>query len=279
MIQDIYGIILTGDIMLNIKEGILDSINKWNNNYYIVTDFDRTITAGDSESSWGTLSKSNSVPKEYVEERQKLYNKYRPIEIDLTLDYETKNKLMIEWWTNHINLFIKYKLQESVIKNTAQNPNMMKFRDGAQEFLKKMHDKNIPIIIISAGIGNFIKEFLIQNNALYDNIYIVANFIKFENGIATGISNNIIHSLNKNDISIPNEVKDLIKDKENIVLLGDGIDDIKMVSEDKKDPTLKIGFLNANTEKDFNEYMKAFDVVGHNNASFNELMNTFNIFK
>lgn len=279
MIQDIYGIILTGDIMLNIKEGILDSINKWNNNYYIVTDFDRTITAGDSESSWGTLSKSNSVPKEYVEERQKLYNKYRPIEIDLTLDYETKNKLMIEWWTNHINLFIKYKLKESVIKNTAQNPNMMKFRDGAQEFLKKMHDKNIPIIIISAGIGNFIKEFLIQNNALYDNIYIVANFIKFENGIATGISNNIIHSLNKNDISIPNEVKDLIKDKENIVLLGDGIDDIKMVSEDKKDTTLKIGFLNANTEKDFNEYMKAFDVVGHNNASFNELMDTFNIFK
>lgn len=279
MIQDIYGIILTGDIMLNIKEGILDSTNNWNNNYYIVTDFDRTITAGDSESSWGTLSKSNSVPKEYVEERQKLYNKYRPIEIDLTLDYETKNKLMIEWWTNHINLFIKYKLKESIIKNTAQNPNMMKFRAGAQEFLKKMHDKNIPIIIISAGIGNFIKEFLIQNNVLYDNIYIVANFIKFENGIATGISNNIIHSLNKNAISIPNEVKDLIKDKENIVLLGDGIDDIKMVSEDKKDPTLKIGFLNANTEKDFNEYMKAFDVVGHNNASFNELMDTFNIFK
>ena len=265
--------------MLNIKEGILDSVNKWNDNYYIVTDFDRTITAGDSESSWGVLSKSNSVPKEYIEERQYFYNKYRPIEIDLTLDYETKNKLMIEWWTNHINLFIKYQLKESVIKDTAQNPNMMKFRDGAQEFLKKMHDKNIPIIIISAGIGNFIKEFLIQNNALYDNIYIVANFIKFENGIATGISNNIIHSLNKNDISIPNEVKDLIKDKENIVLLGDGIDDIKMVSEDKKDPTLKIGFLNANTEKDFNEYMKAFDVVGHNNASFNELMDTFNIFK
>ncbi len=265
--------------MLNIKEGLLDSVNKWNDNYYIVTDFDRTITAGDSESSWGVLSKSNSVPKEYIEERQYFYNKYRPIEIDLTLDYETKNKLMIEWWTNHINLFIKYQLKESVIKDTAQNPNMMKFRDGAPEFLKKMHDKNIPIIIISAGIGNFIKEFLIQNNALYDNIHIVANFIKFENGIATGISNNIIHSLNKNDISIPNEVKELIKDKENIVLLGDGIDDIKMVNEDKKDKTLKIGFLNEHTEKDFTEYTKVFDVVGHNNASFDELTEKFNIFK
>ena len=154
----------------------------------------------------------------------------------------------------------------------------MKFRDGAQEFLKTMNDKNIPIIIISAGIGNFIKEFLIQNNTLYDNIYIVANFIKFENGIAVGLSNNIIHSLNKNAISLPPEIKNIIQDKENIVLLGDGIDDIKMVSENKLDTTLKIGFLNENTEKDFNEYMKNFDVVGHNNTSFTELKENFTIF-
>lgn len=265
--------------MLNIKEETIKQVNSWNNNFYIVTDFDRTITAGDSESSWGVLSKNSNVSKEYIAERQKLYQKYRPIEIDLTLDYETKNKLMIEWWTNHINLFIKYKLKESLIKEVAKNPHIMKFRDGAQDFLKTMYDKNIPIVIISAGIGNFIKEFLIQNNALYDNIYIVANFIKFEDGIATGISNNIIHSLNKNAINIPNKVKEIIKDKENIVLLGDGIDDLKMISEDKKENTLKIGFLNENTEKDFNEYAKVFDVVGHNNASFNELKEIFTIFK
>ena len=93
--------------MLNIKEETIKQVNNWNNNFYIVTDFDRTITAGDSESSWGVLSKNSNVSKEYIAERQKLYQKYRPIEIDLTLDYETKNKLMIEWWTNHINLFIK----------------------------------------------------------------------------------------------------------------------------------------------------------------------------
>ncbi len=265
--------------MLYIKDKIIDSVNNWNNNYYIVTDFDRTITAGDSESSWGVLSKSGNVSEDYIKERQNLYNKYRPIEINLTLDYETKNKLMIEWWTNHINLFIKYQLPESVIKATAKNSHMMKFRDGAKEFLQTMYAKNIPVIIISAGIGNFIQEFLIQNNALYDNIHIVANFIKFENGIATGISNNIIHSLNKNDIGLPPTIKEIIKDKENIVLLGDGIDDIKMVSEDKKDKTLKIGFLNENTEKDFAEYAKVFDIVGHNNASFNELKETFHIFK
>lgn len=265
--------------MLSIKGNILETINDWNDNYYIVADFDRTITAGDSESSWGVLSKSDEVPSEYVSERKKLFEHYRPIEIDYSLDYDTKNKLMIEWWTKHISLFVKYQLKESVIERTAKNKNMMRFRDGAKDFLSRMNEKGIPIIIISAGIGNFIKEFLVENNSLYDNIYIVANFIKFENGVATGISNNIIHSLNKNEVGIPEEVKKIVSSKENIVLLGDGIDDIKMVSEDKRSTTLKIGFLNENTEDNFEAYQEAFDVVGHKDATFTELVETFNIFK
>ena len=81
--------------MLNIKDGTLNSVNKWNNNFYIVTDFDRTITAGDSQSSWGVLSKNNNISENYINERQQLYRKYRPIEIDLKLDYETNGGLII----------------------------------------------------------------------------------------------------------------------------------------------------------------------------------------
>lgn len=265
--------------MLTIKNNVLDTVNKWNNNYYIVADFDRTITAGDSESSWGVLAKSGNVPKEYVNERKALFEYYHPFEIDLSLDYEVKNKLMIEWWTKHISLFIKYQLSESVIEEAAKNKNIMKFRRGAKEFLRRMNEKGIPIVIVSAGIGNFIKAFLIQNDALYDNIYIVANFIEFENGIAKGISNNIIHSLNKNEAGIPNEVKDLVKTRENIVLFGDGIDDIKMVGEDKIDTTLKIGFLNENVEENLAQYQETFDVVGYKDAAFDELIDTFYIFK
>lgn len=56
------------------------------NNYYVVTDFDRTITNGFSKTSWSILAESNMVPEVYVNERQELYDKYRPIELDNNMD-------------------------------------------------------------------------------------------------------------------------------------------------------------------------------------------------
>ena len=225
--------------MITYNKEKLEKINNWiDSTIHVVTDFDRTITVGNSESSWSVLSKSNLVPEEYVKERQEFYNYYRPFEIDEALDYETKNKLMIEWWNKHINLFIKYKLKESVINDAARNLRVMSFREGAKEFLESMRDRNIPVIIISAGIGNFIEQFLIKNNCNFDNIYIIYNFIKFEDGIAVGVCENVIHSLNKNEVSLPDNIKELIKDRPNIILLGDSISDIKMVKEEDRERAL-----------------------------------------
>lgn len=265
--------------MLTFRDGILDKVNKWNDNYYVLTDFDRTLTAGDSESSWGVLSNDNEVPEEYIKERKEYFDYYHPYEIDLSLDNEIKNELMIEWWTKHIGLFVKYGFKEDVINNAVNNINVMKFREGAKEFLKRMHEKNIPVIIISAGIGNFVEQYLIRNDSMYDNIYIVANFIRFENGVAIGISNNIIHSLNKNEVSIPNEIKALILKRENVVLLGDHIDDVKMVSEEKRSEALKIGFLNDNKESDKEIFLEKYDIIGDENATFTELRDALEIFK
>jgi len=184
--------------MIDIKKDVLKRIEAWKDEtIYVLTDFDKTITMGSSSSSWSILSKSDLVPKEYIKERQELYDYYRPIEIDETLDYDIKNKLMSEWWNKHINLLIKYKMSEEVINYAARNLRVMSFRDGAKEFLKNLNKRDIPVIIISAGIGNFIEQFLLKNECMYDNIFIVSNFIKFENGIAVGINDNIIHSLNQ----------------------------------------------------------------------------------
>lgn len=258
--------------MIIIKNGTLDKIKDWkDDSIYVLTDFDRTITVGNSESSWSILSKSNMVPREYVEERQKFFDYYRPFEINEKLDYETKNKLMTEWWNKHIGLFIKYQLSEEVINSAAKNLRVMAFREGAKEFLENMRDRNIPVIIISAGIGNFIEQFLIKNNCNFDNIYIVSNFLRFENGIATGVSDNVIHSLNKNEVSLPIEIKKIIENRKNIILLGDSISDIRMAREDAREEALKIGFLEENVEENEPYYLKQFDVVCTDNTGYSEL--------
>lgn len=266
--------------MIYLNEEKIEESNDWkDDDIYILTDFDRTLTLGSSSTSWSVLSKSDKVPKDYVIERQKYYDYYRPIEIDTNLPFETKNELMKEWWIKHINLFVKYKISEEIIKDAARNLRVMAFRNGAEDFLKNMKERNIPVIIISAGIGNFIKEFLIMNNCFYDNIHIVSNFIKFENGYAIGVEDNITHSLNKNEISMPEEVKKEYIGRNNIILLGDGLDDVKMASEEKRESALKIGFLEEKVEENEPYYLDTFDVVCTDNTGFDELSEKIKILR
>ena len=266
--------------MIYLNEEKVNIINKFSDNdVYVLTDFDRTLTLGSSITSWSVLSRSDKVPKDYVILRQKYYDYYRPIEIDQSLPYEIKNELMKEWWMKHINLFVKYKISEDIVTEAARNLRVMSFRSGAKEFLKNMYERNIPVIIISAGIGNFIKEFLIMNDSFYNNIHIVSNFIKFENGYAVGVEDNITHSLNKNEVSMPDNVKKSLALREHVILLGDGLDDVKMVSEQKRDEALKIGFLEENVEVNKPHYLKTFDVVCTDNTGFDELAMKIRILK
>lgn len=258
--------------MIITKNDLKEKLCKFtDDNTYILTDFDRTITVGSSNSSWSILSKSNMVSQEYIEERQAFYDFYRPIEIDESLDYETKNKLMSEWWNKHIGLFIKYKLEKKVVDDAARNLHVMEFRKGAKEFLESLSKRNIPVIIISAGIGNFIEQFLINNNCNFENIYIVSNFIKFEDGIAVGVCENVIHSLNKNEVSLPFNIKEKIKDRSNAILLGDNISDIKMISSERKSSAFKIGFLEENIEDNKEKFVSEFDLVGVDNSDYFEI--------
>ena len=266
--------------MIFIKEGSKEKIKNWNDDsIHIITDFDRTLTTGNSESSWGILSKSGLVTKEYMNERQKLYDYYRPIEIDEEMDYETKNRLMTEWWNKHIGLLIKYKMSEKIINEAANDIKVMEFRKGAKEFLKSMNDRNIPVIIISAGIGNFIKQFLIKNQCDYDNIFIISNFIKFENGIASGIIGDVTHSLNKNEVSLSSDISKLIKNRQNIILLGDNVSDVRMAKEEDRNKALKIGFLEEKVEENKKHFEDNFDIVCTDNTGYDELSNKISILK
>lgn len=235
---------------------------------YVLTDFDRTLTIGESESSWGILSRGDFVCASYIEDRQKYYDFYHPIEIDANLDFDTKNQYMIEWWNKHIGLFVKYQLREEIIENAIQDVRLMQFRNGAVEMLKSFYERKIPVIIISAGIGNFIELFLQNHHCYYDNIYIVSNFIRFENGIAVRIEDMVIHSLNKNEVSLPPSVLEKIKNRNHVLLLGDTSSDVRMIDEKKRNDAVKIGFLEENVEANLSIFQEVYDVVCTDKTDF-----------
>ena len=220
---------------------------------------------------------SGSAPKGYIDEVQSLYNYYRPIEIDEELEFIKKEKLVREWFKKHIDLFVKYKVNEDIFKNVAKNSKGIELRDGFKDFVYFLYKNNIPLIIISAGIGNFIENFLRYNECYLDNVYIISNKIKFNNGIASGTYKNIIHSLNKNEVSLPKKLSKNILSRNNVILLGDQISDLDMVNDNSHDTVYKICLLTEETIKHSRIMKNKFDIVCEDNNNYHDIIDV--IFK
>ena len=60
-------------IYINNKEKI-KNIKLEKNNFYVVADFDKTLTDGNSYSTWKVLADSNEIGEEYTKKRTDLYN-------------------------------------------------------------------------------------------------------------------------------------------------------------------------------------------------------------
>ena len=256
--------------MITIKENTLERIKSWTkDSIYILTDFDHTLTSNSSTTSWGILEKSNYIPKEYNKKRMELFNYYGPKEFDETIKPEEKQKLMDEWWNKHLNLFIEYQLSEEIVTKESSKKDTMILRDGTKTLLQNLHQNNIPVIIISAGIGNFIEAFLKNNNCYYDNIHIISNFISFKNGIADGITSKLINSQNKNEITLSSETKNLIGNRTHPIIIGDNTGDAEM---SQVPDALRIGFLEKKVTENKVFYEETFDIVC-TNSSFQELIN------
>ena len=244
----------------------INQLNLNKNNTYIVMDFDKTITSYDSSDSWDAAANPKFVEPGIRSDMDKLYKKYRPIEMDYTISKEEKLKQMEIWYSECMDLYYKYNLTKEQIKNSIQASDV-KFRKGAKELLILAHDNKIPVIILSAGIGNTITQFLEDNNCLFnDTMYIISNFIEFDdNGKVTKFDDSkMIHTLNKTMSGhLPEEFYGKVRDKQYKMLIGDLIEDIKMIDEKEKDTTLRIGILTKEMESQENLrlYNEKFDVV------------------
>ena len=238
------------------------------NKLYIIADFDYTLTTKDSQNCWTVLSTIPNISKEYIKESRQNDKYYLPIEQNNSINFKEKKSLMKQWYENHIHMLIKYHLKEKDIQKISKSKSII-LRNGAAEFLKFTNKNKIPVIILSAGISTIIENVLKNNDCFYDNIYIISNIFKFKDGILKSLRNNIIHSLNKNQVEIPSKIKDVLKDKDELLLLGDNIGDTLMTLKENT-KVLKIGFLNYNDKLcDFKKY---FDIIYSQDDSFSKII-------
>jgi 5'-nucleotidase len=237
---------------------------------HILSDFDRTLTYalvnGEKAPSMISIlrSSSNFLGEEYAKEAQVLFEKYHKKENDFTLSLKERKRAMQEWWLTHYKLLINAGLNKKHLKIVVDS-NKIKLRKGAKEFFRFLFRHKIPIIIMSAaGLGiDAISMFLKKEKCFYPNIYIISNSFKWnKKGKAIGVKKPIIHSLNKDETLVKKfPFYKKIKNRKNVILLGDNPEDVGMIKGFNYKNLIKIGFLNEKTEENLNLYKKAFDVL------------------
>ena len=245
-------------------------------NLHILSDFDRTLTYGSIDgvktpSIISMLRDGNHLTEGYSEKAHALFNKYHPIEVDSSISLEEKKKNMQEWWEKHDKLLIESGLSKSDLEDIVKN-GYVRFREGVSEFLDELYKHNIPLIILSAsGCGDAIRMFFQKAGKDYSNIHYVTNQFNWDkNGKAVSSRELIVHCANKDETvleKIP-EVYKVIKDRKNVILLGDSIEDLGMIKGFDYEILIKIGFLNFDYDKSRKDYQENFDVVLDGDGDF-----------
>ena len=230
----------------------------------VVSDWDRTLTKartedGQDATSYSVIAHGAYLGEAYRVEMDCLYARYRPIEISQTISHRKKQKAMRDWWAAALAMMQKYGLTEDIIEDIAIR-DFMRLRDGSIDLFKILADREIPLSILSAGIGNVISKFLKVRSLLTSNVTITANKLIFDtHGAVAGFCEPVIHSFNKaRHASTPRCY---------VLLLGDTIEDAQMVNDVDADSVIRVGFLNEAVQENRATYLRAYDIVICNDAS------------
>jgi HAD superfamily hydrolase (TIGR01544 family) len=181
-------------------------------NLVIITDFDYTLTRklhpekGTLYSSYCVLEYWDNISEKYRKENKELFEKYYPIEIDHTLDFEERDKFVRQWYRENFELIIAENITKSDFqKMVVQAEGLFCYRYGIMEFFDLIRKYKINIYIISGGLFEIIEESLRMLLPYYSEIegliHIVSNKFKYDDrGKLIGYEDPFVYTFNKGEV-------------------------------------------------------------------------------
>ena len=243
---------------------------------HIVTDFDKTLTKAFYNgkrhlSSFALIRKNRYLGEEYAKKDHALFETYHPIENDDTIPYEIKYKRMAEWWQKHHEFMREGGLTKEILRRVArENPKV--FRPGIEEFFRIVNAHGIPVLVFSAGLGDVILELLRMHGYDTDNVHVISNFFEHdENGCVTDVKGELIHVLNKGEIALHGPYLETVRERSNVILLGDSEGDVSMAEGIDHGTILRLGFLNADVKARLRKYEEMYDGVVTHDGPFDDI--------
>ncbi|XP_072572608.1 cytosolic 5'-nucleotidase 3 isoform X2 [Paramormyrops kingsleyae] len=252
----------------HVEEIICNLIRGGASKLQIITDFDRTLSRFSNNGKQcptchNIIDNCKLVTADCKKKLHKLKDTYYPIEINPHLSVQEKYPFIVEWYFKSHTLLVEQRLQKDKLPEVVRESDAC-LRDGYKQFFDQLQQRNVPVFIFSAGLGDVLEEIIRQAGVYHPNVKVVSNFMDFdENGILRGFKGELIHVYNKHDGALKNtEYFDLLKDNCNIILLGDSLGDLHMADGVANvENILKIGFLNDKVEELLQKYLESYDIV------------------
>ncbi|KAK9876559.1 hypothetical protein WA026_013935 [Henosepilachna vigintioctopunctata] len=253
----------------------------------VVSDFDQTITKQHENgkkhlSSFGIFRCCPSLPKEHVELTDALANKYKPIECDLSMSIEERKRHMDEWYAATEESLRGIVISPEEISEIAEKYGPC-LRDGSKKIFQLLEEKEVPVLVFSAGLGDTVVALLTHNGIYRSNVKVVSNFLNFgEQNVVQGFRGKLIHIYSKNEHALEGtDYFEVISKRNNVILLGDSIGDAGMADGlPDTNAVLKIGFLYYEmAEKKLSDYLNYFDIVLEDDQTMDVLTSILELLK
>lgn len=192
----------------------------------IISDFSKTFTTADMPTTWSVFVKNGLLGEQYIMDRNKLYDD------NIQFEKEGNIEMTEKWFLAHAELFITYWLTQDQIDTVVLDDQYFAPREGVREFLDNLIVEDIPLVIVTSGITNFVLTWIAKRYD-YTPEVIFGNELIMDNGVAVWIDSDSVTCPLDKMLDIESE-----HGLDEIVLVGDKIEDTQVV----KNPKTSIGF-------------------------------------
>lgn len=147
----------------------------------VITDFDLTLTSGNSHECHDILGKSPLMPEAVRRDFNRLLDFSFPLEPPLDGD---------GWWVRANEVLISNGVphKDDLTKIVAEAP--VRLRPGARLLLKRLAKLGVPVLVVSAGYTEVITTFLEAQGAMYPNIQVSSNSLVWHD--VTGVLSTVL---------------------------------------------------------------------------------------
>lgn len=196
-----------------------------------ISDFSKTFTCSDMPTTWSVLAKSGLLGEAYLADRDALYT--------ANIEYEKSGNIEMteQWFLEHAQLFVKYGLTQEIIDQIVLDDLYFAPRDGVREFLEYISREDIPLVIVTSGVSDFVTTWF-QKRYNYTPEIVFGNELILDAGVVVWVAEeSIMTPLDK--------AIELESDGDEIIVIGDSSEDVFVVQGAK----ISIGF--TDEEKGF----------------------------